>query len=93
MFTAGVRAALIASRFAASLMLPQRHGLIVNITAVGSGQYLVNVFYRRGQGRHQTDDHGMARDLRPHNIAPSRWPGFIRTSDGAAFEAAGTRTI
>src|SRR5207247_4817072 len=30
MFTAGVRAALVASRGAALLMLPQRHGLIVN---------------------------------------------------------------
>lgn len=33
MFTAGMRAALIASRFAISLMLPRRQGLIVNITA------------------------------------------------------------
>src|SRR6266850_5938696 len=32
MFTAGVRAALVASRFGALLMLPQRHGLIVSIT-------------------------------------------------------------
>jgi len=40
MFTAGVRAALIASRFAASLMLPQRHGLIRGraIVALASDQ-------------------------------------------------------
>jgi NAD(P)-dependent dehydrogenase (short-subunit alcohol dehydrogenase family) len=33
MFTAGVRAALVASRFAVSLMVPRRHGLLINITA------------------------------------------------------------
>jgi NAD(P)-dependent dehydrogenase (short-subunit alcohol dehydrogenase family) len=33
MFNAGVRAALIASRFAVPLMLARKHGLIVNITA------------------------------------------------------------
>jgi len=34
--------------------------------------------------------YGMARDLRPHNIAPSPGPGFIRTERvAAAFEAAG----
>src|SRR5688572_6633994 len=44
MFTAGVRAALVASRFAALRMLPQRHGLIVNITAWDRDKYLVNVF-------------------------------------------------
>src|SRR5437016_12755749 len=33
MFTAGVRATLLASRIGAPLMMGQRHGLIVNITA------------------------------------------------------------
>src|SRR6187200_681382 len=45
MFTAGVRAALVASRFAASLMLPRKEGLIVNITAWDRDKFLVNVFY------------------------------------------------
>src|SRR5687767_5947392 len=40
MFTAGVRAALVAGRCAVSLMLPQRHGLIVNITAWDRDKYL-----------------------------------------------------
>src|SRR5205807_700694 len=34
MFTAGVRATLLASRIGAPLMMGQRHGLIVNITAI-----------------------------------------------------------
>ena len=93
MFTAGVRAALIASRFAASLMLPQRHGLIVNITAWDRDKYLVNVFYDVAKGAINRMIYGIARDLRPHNIAAvALAPGFIRTERvAAAFEAAGNK--
>src|SRR5581483_11945760 len=45
MFTAGVRAALVASRFAAPLMLPQKQGLIVNITAWDRDKFFGNLFY------------------------------------------------
>ncbi|HEV8261231.1 MAG TPA: SDR family NAD(P)-dependent oxidoreductase [Burkholderiales bacterium] len=93
MFTAGVRAALVASRFAASLMLPQRHGLIVNITAWDREKYLVNVFYDVAKGAINRMTYGMARELRPHKIAAvALAPGFIRTERvAAAFEAAGNR--
>ena len=93
MFTAGVRAALVASRFAASLMLPQRHGLIVNITAWDRDKYLVNVFYDVAKGAINRMTYGIARDLRQHNIAAvALAPGFIRTERvAAAFEAAGNK--
>jgi NAD(P)-dependent dehydrogenase (short-subunit alcohol dehydrogenase family) len=93
MFTAGVRAALVASRFAASLMLSQRHGLIVNITAWDRDKYLVNVFYDVAKSAINRMTYGMARELRPHNIAVvALAPGFIRTERvAAAFEAVGNR--
>ena len=93
MFTAGVRAALVASRFAASLMLPQRHGLIVNITVWDRNQYLGNLFYDVAKGSINRMTFGMARELRPHNITVvAVAPGFIRTERVAAsFEAVGNR--
>ena len=93
MFTAGVRAALVACRFTASLMLPQRHGLIVNITAWDRDKYLVNVFYDVAKNAINRMTYGMARELRPHNIAVvALAPGFMRTERvAAAFEAVGNR--
>jgi NAD(P)-dependent dehydrogenase (short-subunit alcohol dehydrogenase family) len=93
MFTAGVRATLVAGRFAASLMLAQKHGLIVNITAWDRDKYLVNVFYDVAKGAINRMTYGMARDLRPHNVAAiALAPGFIRTERvAAAFEAVGNK--
>lgn len=93
MFTAGVRSALIASRFAASLMLRRRQGLIINITAWDRDKFLVNVFYDVAKGAINRMTYGMARELRPHNIAAiALAPGFMRTERvAAAFEAAGNK--
>jgi NAD(P)-dependent dehydrogenase (short-subunit alcohol dehydrogenase family) len=93
MFTAGVRAALVASRFAVSLMLPQRNGMIVNLTAWDRDQFLVNVFYDMAKGAINRMTYGIARELRPHNIAAvALAPGFIRTERvAAAFEAVGNK--
>jgi NAD(P)-dependent dehydrogenase (short-subunit alcohol dehydrogenase family) len=93
MFTAGVRAALVASRFAVSLMLPQRHGLIVNITAWDRDKYLVNVFYDMAKNAINRMTYGIAREVKPHNIAVvALAPGFMRTERVAgAFEAAGNK--
>lgn len=93
MFTAGVRAALVASHFAVPLMLPQRHGLIVNITAWDRGKFLVNVFYDVAKSAINRMTFGLARELTPHNVAVvALAPGFIRTERVAgAFEAAGNK--
>ena len=93
MFTAGVRAALIASRFAVSLMLPRKQGLIINITAWDRDKFLVNVFYDVAKGAINRMTYGMARELRPHNVAAiALAPGFMRTERvAAAFEAVGNK--
>ena len=93
MFTAGVRATLMASRFAASLMLPQRQGLIINITAWDRDKFLGNVFYDVAKAAINRMTYGMARELRPHNVAAiALAPGFMRTERVAlAFEAAGNK--
>jgi len=93
MFTAGVRAALIASRLVAPLMIRQKHGLIVNITAWDRDKFMVNVFYDVAKGAVNRMTYGMARELRPHNIAViALAPGFMRTERvAAAFEAAGNK--
>jgi NAD(P)-dependent dehydrogenase (short-subunit alcohol dehydrogenase family) len=93
MFTAGVRAALIASRLAALTMLPQKYGLIVNITAWDRDKFLVNVFYDVAKNAINRMIFGMAREFRPHNVAAvALAPGFMRTERVAgAFEAAGNK--
>ncbi|HZS06335.1 MAG TPA: SDR family NAD(P)-dependent oxidoreductase [Blastocatellia bacterium] len=93
MFTAGVRAALVASRFAAPLMLPQKQGLIVNITAWDRDKFFGNLFYDVAKGAINRMTDGMARELKAHNIAAvALAPGFMRTERvAAAFEAVGNR--
>ena len=93
MFTAGVRSALVASRFAAPLMLRQRQGLIINITAWDRDKFLVNVFYDVAKAAINRMTYGMARELRPHNIAViALAPGFMRTERvAAAFEGVGNK--
>ena len=84
---------IFGSRFAASLMLPQRQGLIVNITAWDQDKYLGNLFYDVAKSAINRMTYGMARELKPHNIAAvALAPGFIRTERVvAAFEAVGNR--
>jgi NAD(P)-dependent dehydrogenase (short-subunit alcohol dehydrogenase family) len=93
MFTAGVRAALIASRLAAPLMLSRKQGLMLNITAWDRDKFLVNVFYDVAKGSINRMTYGIARELRRHNIAAiALAPGFMRTERVArAFEAAGSK--
>jgi NAD(P)-dependent dehydrogenase (short-subunit alcohol dehydrogenase family) len=80
MFTAGVRAHLLASRFAAPLMLPQRSGLIVNTVAWAFDHYLGNLFYDVAKAAIIRMAFGMAEELRPHGIAAvALAPGFMRT--------------
>jgi NAD(P)-dependent dehydrogenase (short-subunit alcohol dehydrogenase family) len=80
MFTAGVRAHLIASRFAVRLMIPQQSGLIISTTAWDRDQYLGNLFYDMAKAAINRMAYGMARELRAHNIAAiALAPGFMRT--------------
>jgi NAD(P)-dependent dehydrogenase (short-subunit alcohol dehydrogenase family) len=93
MFTSGVRAALVASRFAASLMLPKKQGLIISVTVWDHDKYLGNLFYDLAKNAINRMTYGMARELKPRNIAAiALAPGFIRTERVAAsFEAVGNK--
>jgi NAD(P)-dependent dehydrogenase (short-subunit alcohol dehydrogenase family) len=89
MFTAGVRAHLVASRLAAPLMLEQRRGLIINTVAWDRDLYLGNLFYDVAKAAIIRMAFGMAEELRPHGIAAlALAPGFMRTERVMAAHAA-----
>ena len=80
MFQSGVRAAFVASHFAVPLMIPNRSGLIVNISYFASQKYISNVLY--GVSKAATDKltADMAHELRVYNVAAvSLYPGLVRT--------------
>lgn len=80
MFELGVRAHLVASRWAAPLMLPRRSGLIVSTVAWAFDRYLGNLFYDTAKAAIVRMAFGMAEELRPHGIASvALSPGFMRT--------------
>jgi NAD(P)-dependent dehydrogenase (short-subunit alcohol dehydrogenase family) len=91
MFEAGVRAHLVATRFAVPLMLPHRRGLIIHTTAWDRDKYLGNLFYDLAKAAVNRMAFGMARELQPHQIAVvALAPGFVGTERLlAAFAAAG----
>ena len=92
MFTAGVRAHLVASRLAVPLMLPQRRGLIVTTTArLDVLPYLRNIFYDLAKNAVARVTWAMAEELREHGIAAvAVAPGFMRTERVVeAFRKAG----
>src|SRR5262249_8348249 len=80
MMDAGVRAAVVASSFAARIMIPRHHRLIVNISFWPAQKYIGNVIY--GVAKAATDKltRDMAHELRPHGVtAVSLYPGLVRT--------------
>lgn len=80
MFLAGVRAHIVASQYAAKLMLPQRQGLIVNTTFWDGDRYTGHFFYDLAKNTLNRMAFGMAQDLRPHGItAIALSPGWLRT--------------
>ena len=92
MFTAGVRAHLVASRLAVPLMLPQRRGLIATTTAhLEPLPYLKNIFYEMSRYSVARMTWAMARELREHGIAAvAVAPGLMRTERvEEAFRACG----
>jgi NAD(P)-dependent dehydrogenase (short-subunit alcohol dehydrogenase family) len=80
MMDAGVRAAFVCSSHAARRMMPNRRGLIVNISFWPAQKYVGNTIY--GVSKAATDKltADMAHELRPHNVAVvSLYPGLVRT--------------
>lgn len=78
----GLRNHYICSVYAARMMVPRKHGLIVNISSPGGLRYLFNCAY--GIGKEACDR--MAADcgfeLKKHNVAfVSLWPGLVGTEE------------
>jgi dehydrogenase/reductase SDR family member 1 len=80
MMQTGVRAAYVASRLAAPVMLAQKRGLIVNISYWAAQKHVANVAY--GVAKAATDKltADVAFELKEHNVAVvSLYPGLVRT--------------
>lgn len=80
MMNAGVKAAFVSSQHAATLMLPRRQGLIVNLSHWAAQKHLGNVIY--GMAKAATDKltTDAATELREHGITVvSLYPGLVRT--------------
>jgi len=72
MFTAGVRASYLASRYSVPLLLErraERPGLVVNTIAWAFGAYLGNVLYDTAKAANARMAFGMAQELRAHRVA------------------------
>jgi NAD(P)-dependent dehydrogenase (short-subunit alcohol dehydrogenase family) len=91
MFESGVRANLVASRFAAPVIIATGGGLIVHTTAWDRENYLGNLYYDVAKSAVNRMALGMARELEPHQVAViALAPGFVATERIlAAFAAAG----
>jgi NAD(P)-dependent dehydrogenase (short-subunit alcohol dehydrogenase family) len=88
MFEAGVRAHLVASRFAVRVMLAERKGLIINTVAWDRDLYLGNLFYDVAKAAIIRMALGMAIELRGYNVAAlALAPGFMRTERVMAAHA------
>lgn len=80
MFTVGLRAQLLASHFAVPLMLKNRKGLIVSLTAWEDFQYLGNLYYDTAKMALNRMSFGMSLELKEHGVSSvAVAPGFVRT--------------
>ncbi len=81
MFDRGVRNHVLASRFAAPMMVRQNTGLIVTTTFWDRGRYLKgSLFYDLAKAAMNRLAEGMAEELRPHGVASvALSPGWMRT--------------
>jgi dehydrogenase/reductase SDR family protein 1 len=76
----GLRSHYVASIFAARMMIPQRRGLIVNISSMGAIKYSGSVSYNVVKAGVDMLTMGTAEELRLHNVAVvSLWPRLTKT--------------
>jgi NAD(P)-dependent dehydrogenase (short-subunit alcohol dehydrogenase family) len=62
------------------LMIPQRSGVIVNISSHGAESYLLSVAYGAGKAAIDRITRDTAFELKPHGVAVvSLWPGLVLT--------------
>ena len=80
MMDAGVRAAYFASVHAARLMIPNKRGLIVNVSLWAAQKHVANVVYGISKAATDKLTADTAHELKPHNVAVvSLYPGMVRT--------------
>jgi NAD(P)-dependent dehydrogenase (short-subunit alcohol dehydrogenase family) len=92
MFEAGVRAALVASRLAAPLMIAAGRGLIVHVTAWDRDKYLGNLYYDLAKSAMNRMALGIGRELEPSGVAAvALAPGFVATERIVGMFAAAGR--
>jgi NAD(P)-dependent dehydrogenase (short-subunit alcohol dehydrogenase family) len=76
----GLRSAFVATQKAAPLMVAQGGGLIVNVSSIGSKEYLLSVPYGSCKAALDKLTHDTAIELTPHNVVvTSIWPGLVIT--------------
>ena len=80
MHAVGLRSHYVASIFAARIMVPQRRGLIVNVSSAGATRYTGNVSYNVVKAAVDMLTLSTAHELRQHGVAVvSLWPRLTRT--------------
>ena len=80
MLDAGVRSAFVCSQHAARLMVPQRRGLIVNLSHWAARKHLGNTIYGISKAATDKLTADTAHELRHHDVAVvSLYPGMVRT--------------
>lgn len=76
----GLRSAYVASVYAAQLMVPNKKGLIINISSPVAGGYVLATAYGVVKAALDRLSLDMAHELRPYHVASmSLWPGPIHT--------------
>lgn len=82
MFQGGVRAAYVASAFAARMMVKQENGLIVNISFWAAKKHMTNVAYGAAKAAVDKITADMAHEAEKFNVAViSLYPGLVRTEN------------
>ncbi len=93
----GPRSNYVTTVFAARMMIPQRAGVVINISSHGANEYLLSVPYGVGKAAIDKVTRDTALELRGHGIAVvSLWPGLVLTEgllSHAVTEADGRRTL
>jgi len=88
MLAVSARSAYVTTWHAAQMMIPRKHGLIVNISSQGSREYFVHATYGIAKSALDRISQDCGRELKPHGITVvSLWPSFVLTERILAFDA------
>ena len=78
----GLRSHYVASVHAARMMIPQRNGLIVNVSSHGSREYLMGVIYGVGKAGVEKLTTDLGQELHEYGVAViSIWPGLVKSEN------------